>query len=84
MLFRLKPKLKQLLLLPFAASLLFMASCDVTKEEAGEAPDIDVQVDGGELPEYNVEGPEVDVGTEEKEITVPDIDIELPSEDETN
>ncbi|NEQ33773.1 MAG: hypothetical protein F6K04_22710 [Leptolyngbya sp. SIO4C5] len=74
---------------------LFAASCEVTKEEAGEAPDVDVQVDPGEVPEYEVEGPEVEVGTEQQEVTVPevevtqeeetittpDVDVELPSED---
>jgi hypothetical protein len=36
----------------------------VEKEQAGEEPDVDVNVDPGNLPEYEVEGPEVDVGTE--------------------
>jgi hypothetical protein len=71
------------------------SGCRVTQEEAGEAPDVDVQVDPGELPEYDVEGPEVEVGTEEaevtvpevevtteeKEVTVPDVDVTLPGQD---
>jgi len=79
MLFRLNSKLKQFLLLPFAASLLFVTGCAVSQEEPGEAPSVDVEE--GELPEYDVEGPEVDVGTEEEEVTVPDVDVELPDED---
>jgi hypothetical protein len=78
MLFRSKLKLKPLFLLPFAAIFLVTAGCDVTQEEPGEAPDVDVQVDEGEIPEYDVEGPEVDVGTEQEEITVPDVDVEPP------
>ncbi|MEQ8962218.1 MAG: hypothetical protein RLP02_30545, partial [Coleofasciculus sp. C2-GNP5-27] len=34
-----------------------------------------VNVDPGKMPEYEVEGPEVDVGTEQKEITVPEVEV---------
>ena len=75
---------------------LGLAACDVDKTEEGELPDVDVSVDGGELPNYEVETadvelkqkkstvtvPDVDVDTEEREITVPDIDIEMPGESE--
>ncbi|NJL84823.1 MAG: hypothetical protein HC886_00710 [Leptolyngbyaceae cyanobacterium SM1_1_3] len=78
-----------------ASLVVFAAGCEVRQEEAGEAPDIDVQVDPGKLPEYEVEGPEVEVGTEEQEVIVPNVevtqeketittptlDVELPSED---
>lgn len=88
-------RIRQVLLLPLAALLLVSASCRVQQEEAGEAPDVDVNVDPGKLPEYDVEGPEVEVGTEEKDITVPevevtqeeetitvpDVDVNLPTED---
>lgn len=88
---------RRVLLLPFVALLLVVVStgCRVEKEEAGEAPDVDVNVEPGKLPEYDVEGPKVDVGTEEKEVTVPkvevteeketievpDVDVELPTDD---
>lgn len=78
----------------FAALLLVTAGCRVEQEEAGEPPAVDVEVSPGNLPEYDVEGPDVDVSTEEQEITVPevnvtqeeetitvpDVDIEPPSE----
>lgn len=77
-------------------SALGLAACDVDKTEEGELPDVDVSVDGGELPNYEVETadveveqdkrtvtvPDVDVDTEEREITVPDIDVEMPGESE--
>ena len=66
---------RPLLLLPLALLLVVSTGCRVEKEQAGEEPDVDVNVDPGNLPEYEVEGPEVDVGTEEKEITVPDVEV---------
>ena len=52
------------------------AGCRVTQEESGEAPEVEVEADPGELPEYDVDGPEVDVGTEETEVTVPDVEVD--------
>lgn len=54
--------------------LIVGTGCQVTQEEAGEAPEVDV--DPGELPEYDVEGPDVDIEAEEEEVPVPDVDIE--------
>ncbi|MBE9076074.1 hypothetical protein IQ241_01990 [Romeria aff. gracilis LEGE 07310] len=85
-----------MLILSLALLTLGSAGCRVTQEEAGEAPDVDVEVDPGEVPEYDVEGPDVDVEsetrevtvpeveveTEEKEVTVPDVDVTLPGEEE--
>ena len=58
-------------------------------------PDVDVNVEPGSLPEYDVEGPDVEVGTEQQEVTVPevnitteeetvtvpDVDVDLPTEE---
>lgn len=57
---------------------------DVTQTQEGEVPDVDVDVEGGKLPEYEVHGPDVTIGTQEKTITVPDIDIELPEDTDTD
>ncbi|MEZ6091948.1 MAG: hypothetical protein R3C05_28875 [Pirellulaceae bacterium] len=43
-------------------------------------PDVDISADPGNLPEYDVDTPEVDVTTEEKTFTVPDVDIEPAGE----
>ena len=87
---------KRFILLPVVALLVVVSTgCSVEKKEAGEAPDVDVNVEPGKLPEYEVEGPKVDVGTEEKEVTVPkvevteeketievpDVDVEPPTDD---
>lgn len=78
-------------------ALIFITSCNVKKEEKGEMPemDIDVTADAGELPEYEVNWADIDVGTttktvtvpkvvvvmEEEEVEVPVIDIDMPDGD---
>lgn len=75
--------MKRLSRWPLAATVLTtalgLAACDVEKEEEGRLPD--VEVEGGKLPEYDVDAPDVDVGTQEKTITVPDVDIDMPEDD---
>lgn len=73
-------KNKLIAILCLSILVLPLAACSVEQTEEGELPE--VEVEGGELPEYDVEAAEVEVGTEEKEVTVPDVDIEPPSEDE--
>lgn len=89
-------KWKQALVVPALVLMTLATGCRVEREQAGELPDVDVDVEPGQLPEYEVEGPDVEVGTEqkevtvpevevtteEKEITVPDVDVELPGEGE--
>lgn len=64
----------------FLVATLGMAGCDVEKTEEGALPDVDVK--GGNLPKYDVDAPDVDVGTKEKTITVPDVDVNMPDDDE--
>ncbi|WP_181298241.1 hypothetical protein [Pseudomonas sp. Q2-TVG4-2] len=59
---------------------LGLAGCDVEKTEEGSLPD--VEVEGGNMPEYDVDAPEVDVGSKEKTITVPDVDVTAPDDNE--
>lgn len=70
--------LLKVMLLPLALAL--MVGCDVKKTEEGELPDVDVS--GGNLPEYEVEGPDVDVGTTTKEIEVPTVDVDMPDDED--
>lgn len=55
---------------------LGLAACDAEQTEEGELP----EVEGGNLPEYDVDAPEVnaDVGTEQ--VDVPDT-VEVPTMD---
>jgi hypothetical protein len=66
------------LIAPFA---LGLAACDVDQTEEGEMPEVNVE--GGNMPEYDVETADVDVGTEEKTVEVPTIDVEVPDADGT-
>jgi len=77
--------------------LALVSSCNIKKEESGELPDLDVDVsaDAGELPEYEVNWADIDVGTttktveipkvivvmEEEQVEVPFIDVDMPGED---
>ena len=66
--------------LAIAAATLGLAACDVDQTEEGALPDVDV--DGGNLPEYDVEGPDVDVGTETRTVEVPTLDVDGPDDAE--
>lgn len=52
---------------------------DLNQTQDGELPN--VEVTGGEMPEYDVEAGDVDVGTTERTVTVPTIDLESPEEE---
>ena len=55
---------------------LSISACEVKKTQEGEMPK--VEVEGGQVPKYDVETPDVKV--EEKTVTVPDVDIVTPAE----
>ncbi|MBV8685847.1 MAG: hypothetical protein JOZ90_08685 [Alphaproteobacteria bacterium] len=67
-------------LLAGASCLAALGACDVDKTKNGALPDVDVNVSGGQLPEYNVTGPDVSVGTENKTIQVPTVDVKTADE----
>jgi hypothetical protein len=56
-------------------SFLTFTACNVEKKQDGEMPDVNVTTTGGQLPEYNVETPTVNVGTENKVVEVPTVDV---------
>jgi hypothetical protein len=77
-----------------ALALTLSTGCRVRQTEEGDMPDVDVEVKGGNVPEYDVDAadvdvnaketevtvPDVDVKTEKKKVTVPDVDVTMPSE----
>jgi hypothetical protein len=63
---------------------VFATGCRVRQTEEGELPDVDVSAEGGKVPEYDVDAADVDVGTEKKEVTVPDVDVNMPGEDKAD
>lgn len=61
---------------------LTVGACDIDQTRDGEMPDVDVDVRGGQLPQYDVDGPDVDVSTTEDTIVVkrPKVDVKLPDD----
>lgn len=57
-----------------------LAACDVDQTEEGEMPEVEVR--DGNLPEFDVETADVDVGTEETTVEVPTLDVEMPDDAE--
>lgn len=66
------------LIAPLAIAL---AACDVDQTKEAELPEVEVK--GGQMPEYDVEPAEVEVGTEKKTIEVPTVDIKQPDAEGT-
>ena len=57
-----------------------LVGCKVRQTQEAEAPEVEVK--GGQLPEYDVSTADVDVKTKETTIEVPTVDIQSPSENE--
>lgn len=66
------------------ASLLMLGACDVDQTQEGNLPDVDVNATGGALPEFEVEGPQVNVGTENRVVEVPTVDVDAPEDADGN
>jgi len=67
------PNPKKAFLLTFLLFLTPLASCRVEQERAAELPDVDVNVEPGQLPVYDIQGPDVNVGVTERTVTVPKV-----------
>lgn len=63
---------------------VFATGCRVRQTEEGELPDVDVSAEGGKIPEYDVDAADVDVKTEKREVTVPDVDVNMPGEEKAD
>jgi len=72
--------MKKVFALLAAVSGLGLAACDVEKTKDGDMPDVDVNVSGGQLPEYDVTTPDVDVRMENKTVQVPVVDVDVPKD----
>ena len=61
--------------LPLSLIVLFvpLTSCQVEREQAARLPDVDVDVEPGTLPRYDIKGPDVNVGVTERTVTVPKV-----------
>lgn len=74
--------MKNAITLFIGASFFALAACDVDQTKEGELPEVEVNASGGQLPEYDVDGPTVNVGTENRTIQVPTVDVDAPKEDD--
>lgn len=72
--------MKKIAIMLAAASGLGLAACDVDQTKNAQLPDVDVNVSGGQAPEFNVTTPDVDVGMENRTVQVPDVDVNVPAE----
>lgn len=71
-----KKLLRAAMVLPMVA--LWPVACSVEQTEEGDLPD--VEVEGGQLPAYDVDPARVDITTDTKTVTVPDIDVTAPND----
>ena len=55
---------------------LTLSACDVEQTEEAELPEVDVEAQGGNMPEYDVDAADVDVTTEERTVEVPVVETE--------
>lgn len=67
--------MKRTLALLAAAAVTLTAACEVEQTKQAEAPDVDVNASGGQLPEFDVDAKEVEVGAKEEQVEVPDVDV---------
>ena len=74
----------QVRFLVVGAAVFLLGACEVNQVDEGELPNIDVEVEGGEMPEYDVEGPEIDVRSRTDTVIVetPEVEIRLPDDTE--
>jgi hypothetical protein len=66
-----RPLFANILPLLLTVFLVPLTACQIEKEESGSLPDVDVDVEPGNLPQYDIEGPDVNVGVTEQTVTVP-------------
>lgn len=65
--------LKKVFPLSLIAIAVSLASCQIEKEQSARLPQVDVDVEPGRLPEYDIKGPDVNVGVTKRTVTVPKV-----------
>ncbi|MCC1494909.1 hypothetical protein [Cognatishimia sp. F0-27] len=63
------------------AAAIYMIDIDQTEEAA--LPDVEMTVEGGNMPEFDAEVGSVSVGEEDVTVSVPDVDVDVTTEEET-
>ncbi|MEE4153193.1 MAG: hypothetical protein V2I27_03460 [Erythrobacter sp.] len=72
--------MKKLTTALLAATATFgLAACDVEQTQEGELPEVDVE--GGQAPEYDVDAAELQVEPETETVEVPSLDVDVEPAD---
>lgn len=58
---------------------LAATACQVNKTQEGKMPKVAVKTSGGQLPAYNVQGPDVNVSSKTETIKVPTVRVTTPA-----
>ena len=67
---------------PVVAFALALGACTAEQTQEGELPKVDVE--GGQLPQYDVDPARVEVGSDTQTIVTPDVDIVPADSPSTN
>ena len=59
---------------------LAISACQVKKTQDGKVPSVSVQATDGQLPKYDVKGPEVKVGTKTQTVEIPTVEVKRPTD----
>ena len=57
-----------------------LTACEVDQTDEGALPDVDVDVEAGDLPSYDVDWASVDVGTTTRTVEVPKVEVTTETE----
>ena len=72
--------MKKLLAVLALASLgVSVSACRVNKTQEGKLPKVSVKTSSGQLPAYNVQGPNVEVGSKNETVKVPTVHVTTPN-----
>lgn len=66
-----------------AAAAFAVYMVDVDQTEEAQLPDVDVQVEGGNLPKFDAEVGDIDVTEEKTTIKVPEVDVQMEEKEIT-
>ena len=62
--------------IPVLAAGLVIGGCTAEQTQEGKLPDVDVK--GGQVPEYDVDAAEVQVTQDTQQVVTPNIDVKAP------
>ena len=71
---------KAIKILAMTAASLSITACQVNKTQQGKLPKVEMKTTEGQLPAYNIQGPDVQVGSKTKSFKVPTVHVTTPRE----